>query len=56
MPLRKNRKSIKNVNEIEKFATSDKKEHQKYVESINEAIEKNSISATNIMSFMLQEI
>jgi hypothetical protein len=26
------------------------------VQSINEAIEKNSVAATNILSFMLEEI
>jgi hypothetical protein len=53
LPLRKNKKAIKNVGEIERYATADKKEHEKYVQSINEAIEKNSVAATNILSFML---
>jgi hypothetical protein len=56
LPLRKNKKAIKAIGEIERFATADKKEHEKYVQSINEAIEKNSIAATNILSFMLEEI
>lgn len=54
--MRKQKKAIRNSSEIPKFATADKKEHEKYVQSINEAIEKNSVAATNIMSFMLEEI
>jgi len=38
LPLRKNKRAIKNITEIERYATTDKKDHEKYVQSINEAI------------------
>jgi hypothetical protein len=56
LPLRKNKKAIKNVADIEKYATTDKKDHEKYINSINEAIEKNNVATTNILGFMLEEI
>lgn len=39
---------------IETFATTDKKEHKKYVESINAALEGNEASVTNIMAYMIE--
>lgn len=38
---------------IETYATTDKKQHEKYVESVNEALRNNDASVTNIMAYMI---
>ena len=41
---------------VESFATTDKKEHEQYVKSVNEALEGNEASTTNILSYMIEEM
>lgn len=38
---------------IERYATSDRKEHDKYVETVNNALENNEASVTNILGYMI---
>ena len=56
LPLRKAKKPLAKATSQERYATADKKEHEKYVQSINEAIDKNSGTATNILGYMIEEI
>ena len=60
--LSKNPKIIKNDKQklnkisIETFATADKKEHERYVDSVNSALQNNDASVTNIMALMIEEM
>ena len=41
---------------MESFATSDKREHEQYVKSVNDALEGNASSTTNILAYMIEEM
>ena len=56
LPLRKQKKTLAKAEKQERYATADKKEHEKYVQSINEALDKNAGTATNILAYMIEEM
>ena len=41
---------------IATYATSDRKQHDKYVDTVNNSLENNEASVTNILGYMIEEI
>ena len=51
--MRKSKGLLRNPKQIPFFATTNRKEQEKYIQTVNEALKTDTVSATNVLSFML---